>query len=169
MALTISTGFVVDDAIVRHGERLAPHRGGQAAHAGRARRREADRLHDRLDHDFAPRRVHPDSPHGRHRRRLFREFAMTLSIAIAVSAVVSLTLTPMMCAKLLRHDQGKHAASTTRRRTRSRRSSAATVECSRGCSAGARSSASSRSSRSQRPSPSTSSSRRASSRSRTWA
>jgi multidrug efflux pump len=35
--------------------------------------------------------------------RLFREFAITLSIAILVSAVVSLTLTPMMCARLLRH------------------------------------------------------------------
>ena len=37
--------------------------------------------------------------------RLFREFAVTLSVTILVSAVVSLTLTPMMCAKLLkRHD-----------------------------------------------------------------
>src|SRR5438094_4310885 len=35
--------------------------------------------------------------------RLFREFAITLSVTILVSAVVSLTLTPMMCAKLLRH------------------------------------------------------------------
>src|SRR5205823_10889763 len=35
--------------------------------------------------------------------RLFREFAVTLSVTIIVSAVVSLTLTPMMCAKLLRH------------------------------------------------------------------
>ena len=35
--------------------------------------------------------------------RLFREFAITLSLTILVSAVVSLTLTPMMCAKLLRH------------------------------------------------------------------
>ena len=35
--------------------------------------------------------------------RLFREFAVTLSVTIVVSAVVSLTLTPMMCAKLLRH------------------------------------------------------------------
>src|SRR6185369_13152108 len=34
--------------------------------------------------------------------RLFREFAVTLSIAIAVSAVVSLTLTPMMCALVLK-------------------------------------------------------------------
>src|SRR5215831_19083724 len=35
--------------------------------------------------------------------RLFREFAITLSVTILVSAVVSLTLTPMMCAKILRH------------------------------------------------------------------
>jgi multidrug efflux pump len=35
--------------------------------------------------------------------RLFREFAVTLSVTILVSAVVSLTLTPVMCAKLLRH------------------------------------------------------------------
>jgi multidrug efflux pump len=34
--------------------------------------------------------------------RLFREFAVTLSVAIAVSLVLSLTLTPMMCAKFLR-------------------------------------------------------------------
>jgi multidrug efflux pump len=35
--------------------------------------------------------------------RLFREFAVTLAVAILISALVSLTLTPMMCAKLLRH------------------------------------------------------------------
>jgi multidrug efflux pump subunit AcrB len=40
--------------------------------------------------------------------RLFREFAVTLTIAIAVSGVLSLTLTPMMCAKLLRRDEGRH-------------------------------------------------------------
>src|SRR5207244_3425690 len=34
--------------------------------------------------------------------RLFREFAVTLSVAIAVSLVISLTTTPMMCARLLR-------------------------------------------------------------------
>ena len=46
--------------------------------------------------------------------RLFREFAITLSVTILVSAVVSLTLTPMMCAKLLRHRAGARgrAAST---------------------------------------------------------
>ena len=41
--------------------------------------------------------------------RLFREFAVTLSVAIAVSMVVSLTTTPMMCAKLLRPERGRRA------------------------------------------------------------
>ena len=35
--------------------------------------------------------------------RLFREFAVTLAVAILISAVVSLTLTPMMAARLLKH------------------------------------------------------------------
>src|ERR1043165_6082718 len=35
--------------------------------------------------------------------RLFREFAITLAVTILISAVVSLTLVPMLCAKLLRH------------------------------------------------------------------
>src|SRR5690606_22058441 len=35
--------------------------------------------------------------------RLFREFAVTLAVAILISGVVSLTLTPMMCARLLKH------------------------------------------------------------------
>src|SRR6185312_6684444 len=43
--------------------------------------------------------------------RLFREFAVTLSVAIGVSAVLSLTLTPMMCAHLLR----PHAVDTKSR------------------------------------------------------
>ena len=40
--------------------------------------------------------------------RLFREFAVTLSVAIAVSLLVSLIATPMMCALFLRHEHGKH-------------------------------------------------------------
>ena len=68
MALTISTGFVVDDAIVvlenisRHMEDGMPRR--QAA----LRRRARDRLHHRLDHPVADRRVHADPADGRHRR-----------------------------------------------------------------------------------------------------
>ncbi|MGZ5077263.1 MAG: efflux RND transporter permease subunit, partial [Methylobacter sp.] len=41
--------------------------------------------------------------------RLFREFAITLAVAILISAIVSLTLTPMMCAKLLRADEDHSA------------------------------------------------------------
>ena len=41
--------------------------------------------------------------------RLFREFAVTLAVTILVSAVVSLTLTPMMCARLLKHTPGGRA------------------------------------------------------------
>ncbi len=40
--------------------------------------------------------------------RLFREFAMTVTIAVLVSAFVSLTLTPMMCSRFLRHHTGQH-------------------------------------------------------------
>jgi multidrug efflux pump len=39
--------------------------------------------------------------------RMFREFALTLTIAVVTSAVVSLTLTPMMCSRLLRHEHGE--------------------------------------------------------------
>jgi hydrophobe/amphiphile efflux-1 (HAE1) family protein len=40
--------------------------------------------------------------------RLFREFAMTVSIAVVVSAFISLTLTPMMCSRFLKHHTGTH-------------------------------------------------------------
>ena len=49
--------------------------------------------------------------------RLFREFAITMSVAVGVSAFVSLTLTPMMCAKLLRSEarMQEHAGEFYRR------------------------------------------------------
>src|SRR3989442_7544219 len=40
--------------------------------------------------------------------RLFREFAVVLSVAIGVSLLISLTTTPMMCARFLRHETGRH-------------------------------------------------------------
>ena len=46
--------------------------------------------------------------------RLFREFAVTLSVTILVSAVVSLTLTPMMCARILRHDAARAGGTPVR-------------------------------------------------------
>src|SRR5690348_4386969 len=47
--------------------------------------------------------------------RMFREFALTLTIAVVTSAVVSLTLTPMMCARLLRHVSEREPSALTRR------------------------------------------------------
>ena len=58
MALTISTGFVVDDAIVVL-ENISRHlESGHVAARGGAARRERNRLHHRLDHPVAGRRVH---------------------------------------------------------------------------------------------------------------
>jgi multidrug efflux pump len=103
MALTISTGFVVDDAIVmienivryiEEGEKPL-----QAALKG------AEQigftilsLTISLIAVLIPLLFMRDII-----GRLFREFAITLGVTILISAVVSLTLTPMMCAKLLRH------------------------------------------------------------------
>jgi len=102
MALTISTGFVVDDAIVmieniaRYIERGDPPL--QAALEGSAQ----------IGFTILSLTVSliavliPLLFMGDVVGRLFREFAVTLSVAILVSAVVSLTLTPMMSARLLR-------------------------------------------------------------------
>ncbi len=102
MALTISTGFVVDDAIVvienitRHMEKGTPP--FQAALKGA---REVGftviTMSSSLIAVFIPLLMM-----GGIVGRLFREFAVTLSIAIAVSLVVSLTATPAMCAHLLK-------------------------------------------------------------------
>src|SRR6185312_12724204 len=40
--------------------------------------------------------------------RLFHEFAMTVTVAVVLSAIVSLTLTPTMCARFLGHDEERH-------------------------------------------------------------
>ena len=103
MALTISTGFVVDDAIVmienitRYIEEGEPAL--QAALKGS----------EQIGFTIMSLTVSliavliPLLFMGDIVGRLFREFAVTLSVTILVSAVVSLTLTPMMCAKLLKH------------------------------------------------------------------
>jgi len=103
MALTISTGFVVDDAIVmienivryiEEGEKplLAALKG--SAQIGFT----IVSLTISLIAVLIPLLFMGDIV-----GRLFREFAVTLSVTILVSAVVSLTLTPMMCSKLLKH------------------------------------------------------------------
>jgi multidrug efflux pump len=102
MALTIATGFVVDDAIVvlenvsRHIERgLTPFR---AALLG-AREVSFTVLSMSLSLIAV---FIPILLMGGIVGRLFREFAVTLSVAILVSLAVSLTATPMMCARLLK-------------------------------------------------------------------
>ena len=111
MALTIATGFVVDDAIVmienisRYIEEGVPPL--QAALQGS----------EQIGFTIMSLTVSliavliPLLFMGDVVGRLFREFAVTLSVTILISAVVSLTLTPMMCAKLLRY---KPAAAQSR-------------------------------------------------------
>ncbi|HMD84166.1 MAG TPA: efflux RND transporter permease subunit [Terriglobia bacterium] len=103
MALTISTGFVVDDAIVmienitRYIEEGEPAL--QAALKGSAQ----------IGFTIVSLTISmiavliPLLFMGDIVGRLFREFAVTLAVTILVSAIVSLTLTPMMCSKLLKH------------------------------------------------------------------
>ncbi len=103
MALTISTGFVVDDAIVmienisRYIEEGVPPL--EAALKGSAQIGfTIVSLTFSLIAVLIPLLFMGDIV-----GRLFREFAVTLAVTILVSAVVSLTLTPMMCSKLLKH------------------------------------------------------------------
>jgi multidrug efflux pump len=102
MALTISTGFVVDDAIVVL-ENISRH-----LEAGMPRRAAA--LLGAKEVGFTVVSISlsliavfiPILLMGGIVGRIFREFAVTLSMAVLVSLVISLTTTPMMCAVLLR-------------------------------------------------------------------
>jgi multidrug efflux pump len=103
MALTIGTGFVVDDAIVMI-ENIVRHmeNGETAMHASLRGAGEIGftviSLTVSLIAVFIP-LLFMSGLVG----RMFREFALTLTIAVVTSAIVSLTLTPMMCSRLLRH------------------------------------------------------------------
>jgi multidrug efflux pump len=118
MALTISTGFVVDDAIVVM-ENIARHleNGMKPFAAALKGAKEIGftvfTISISLIAVFIPLLLM-----GGIVGRLFREFAVTLSTAILVSMVVSLTTTPMMCAYLLRNERAEkhgriYAASET--------------------------------------------------------
>jgi multidrug efflux pump subunit AcrB len=102
MALTISTGFVVDDAIVMI-ENIARYveEGESPMQAALKGAKQIGftiiSLTFSLIAVLIPLLFMADVV-----GRLFREFAITLAIAILISAVVSLTLTPMMCARLLK-------------------------------------------------------------------
>src|SRR5450755_4313385 len=104
MALTISTGFVVDDAIVMI-ENIVRY-----IEEGEAPLEAALKGAEQIGFTILSLTVSliavliPLLFMGDIVGRLFREFAITLAVTILVSAFVSLTLTPMMCAKLLKHD-----------------------------------------------------------------
>jgi multidrug efflux pump len=111
MALTISTGFVVDDAIVMI-ENIARfiEEGDRPLEAALKGAEQIGFTIISLTISLIAVLI-PLLFMGDIVGRLFREFAVTLAVTILVSAVVSLTLTPMMCARLLRHtppdQQGK--------------------------------------------------------------
>jgi multidrug efflux pump len=104
MALTISTGFVVDDAIVmienisRYLEEGDPPMQAALKGAGQIGFTIVS-LTVSLIAVLIPLLFMGDVV-----GRLFREFAVTLAVTIIISAVVSLTLTPMMCSRILRHN-----------------------------------------------------------------
>jgi multidrug efflux pump len=109
MALTVATGFVVDDAIVVI-ENITRHleAGLQPLEAALLGAKEIGFTVVSMSMSLIAVFI-PILLMGGIVGRLFREFAVTLSVAIAVSMVVSLTTTPMMCARLLKpHDEEKH-------------------------------------------------------------
>ena len=101
MALTIATGFVVDDAIVML-ENVARHREMGETPMQAALKGAGEIGFTLMSLTFSlvavliPLLFMPDVV-----GRLFHEFAITLAVAIVISLVVSLTLTPMMCARML--------------------------------------------------------------------
>jgi len=103
MALTISTGFVVDDAIVMI-ENISRY-----LEAGDTPMQAAIKGAEQIGFTIISLTVSliavliPLLFMGGVIGRLFREFAVTLAVTIVLSAVVSLTLTPMMCSRILRH------------------------------------------------------------------
>ncbi len=105
MALTISTGFVVDDAIVMI-ENIA-----RFIEGGDSPLQAALKGSEQIGFTIVSLTVSliavliPLLFMGDIIGRLFREFAVTLGVTILVSAFVSLTLTPMMCSKLLKHQE----------------------------------------------------------------
>ncbi len=114
MALTISTGFVVDDAIVMI-ENIARY-----VEAGEPPLQAALKGAEQIGFTIVSLTVSliavliPLLFMGDIVGRLFREFAVTLSVTILVSAVVSLTLTPMMCARILRHTPHERGRTASR-------------------------------------------------------
>jgi HAE1 family hydrophobic/amphiphilic exporter-1 len=108
MAMTIAVGFVVDDAIVML-ENIYRH-----IEAGMSPMEAALKGSSEIGFTIVSMSLSlvavfiPLLLMGGLIGRLFREFAMTVSLTILLSGFVSLTLTPMLCSKFLRHEHGQH-------------------------------------------------------------
>ena len=108
MAMTIAVGFVVDDAIVML-ENIYRH-----IEAGMSPMEAALKGSSEIGFTIISMSLSlvavfiPLLLMGGLIGRLFREFAMTVSMTILLSGIVSLTMTPMLCSKFLRHDHGPH-------------------------------------------------------------
>ena len=115
MALTIATGFVVDDAIVMI-ENIARHieMGETPMEAALSGSKEIGFTIISLTFSLIAVLI-PLLFMGDVVGRLFHEFAITLSVAILISAVVSLTLTPMMCSRILKSHQDSEASAFAQR------------------------------------------------------
>ncbi len=108
MALTIAVGFVVDDAIVML-ENIYRHIEDGMAPMDAALKGAAEIGFTIVSISFSLVAVFiPLLLMGGIVGRLFREFAMTITVAVMLSAFISLTLTPMMCSRFLRHHSGGH-------------------------------------------------------------
>ena len=114
MALTIATGFVVDDAIVMM-ENIARHReqGKPALQAALDGAKEIGFTLVSLTISLVAVLI-PLLFMGDVVGRLFHEFAVTLAVAIGISLLVSLTLTPMMSARMLKGETGHGAGPSAR-------------------------------------------------------
>jgi multidrug efflux pump len=109
MALTVATGFLVDDAIVMIENIVRRMEGGETAlEAAYNGARQIGFTIVSLTVSIIAVFI-PLLFMGGIVGRLFREFSVTLSVTIVVSAIVSLTLTPMMCGRLLRREQDQRS------------------------------------------------------------
>ena len=108
MALTIAVGFVVDDAIVML-ENIFRYIEDGMAPMEAALKGAGEIGFTIISISFSLVAVFiPLLLMGGIVGRLFREFAMTITIAVMLSALISLTLTPMMCSRFLKHHSGSH-------------------------------------------------------------
>ena len=101
MALTVAVGFVIDDAVIIIENITRLMRAGRNSNRCRSAWNAADGVHGDLNHRCADRSLIPILFMPDIVGRLFREFGLTLVAAIVASALISLTLTPMLCSRLL--------------------------------------------------------------------